>query len=142
DVPPGFAVGPPDSPQAPSEPQGGAMMPMPQGQNEAPPAPAGPGPEDTAPQPAPAPDADQQGAAPGAPMQQAALDAPASATPPRPSRNWWSNRNTARCRKSPPTDVARSTSTRVRRVTPPRPKERRRASPAWSQGAAFPTEGW
>ncbi|MET0347875.1 MAG: hypothetical protein ABW031_05085, partial [Methyloceanibacter sp.] len=32
DLPPGFAVGPPDSPQAPSEPQGGAMMPMPQGQ--------------------------------------------------------------------------------------------------------------
>ncbi|HET9935778.1 MAG TPA: divergent polysaccharide deacetylase family protein [Methyloceanibacter sp.] len=84
DVPPGFAVGPPDSPQAPSEPQGGAMMPMPQGQNEAPPAPAGPGPDDTAPQPAPAPDADQQGAAPGAPMQQAALDTPASATPPPP----------------------------------------------------------
>ena len=84
DVPPGFAVGPPDSPQAPSEPQGGAMMPMPQGQNEAPPAPAQPGPDDTAPQPAPAPDADQQGAAPGAPMQQAALDTPASATSPPP----------------------------------------------------------
>lgn len=87
DVPPGFAVGPPDSPQAPSEPQGGAMMPMPQGQNEAPPAPAGPGPDDTAPQPTPAPDADQQGAAPGAPMQQAALDTPASATPPPPPEN-------------------------------------------------------
>jgi len=87
DVPPGFAVGPPDSPQAPSEPQGGAMMPMPQGQNEPPPAPAGPGPDDTAPQPTPAPDADQQGAAPGAPMQQAALDTPASATPPPPPEN-------------------------------------------------------
>jgi hypothetical protein len=81
DLPPGFAVGPPDSPQAPSEPQGGAMMPMPQGQSEAPPAPAQPGPDDAAPQPTPAPDPDQQGAAPGAPMQQAALDAPAAATP-------------------------------------------------------------
>ncbi len=86
DLPPGFAVGPPDSPQAPSEPQGGAMMPMPQGQSEAPPARAQPGPDDAAPQPAPAPDSDQQGdAAPGAPMQQAALDAPASATPPPPA---------------------------------------------------------
>jgi uncharacterized protein len=86
DLPPGFAVGPPDSPQAPSEPQGGAMMPMPQGQNEAPPAPAQPAPEEAAPQPAPAPDPDQQGnAAPGAPMQQAALDTPASATPPPPA---------------------------------------------------------
>jgi polysaccharide deacetylase 2 family uncharacterized protein YibQ len=85
DLPPGFAVGPPDSPQAPSEPQGGAMMPMPQGQNEAPPQPAQPGPEDAAPQPAPAPDPDQQGdASPGAPMQQAALDTPASAKPPPP----------------------------------------------------------
>jgi polysaccharide deacetylase 2 family uncharacterized protein YibQ len=85
DLPPGFAVGPPDSPQAPSEPQGGAMMPMPQGQNEAPPQPAQPGPEDAAPQPAPAPDPDQQGdASPGAPMQQAALDTPANAKPPPP----------------------------------------------------------
>jgi polysaccharide deacetylase 2 family uncharacterized protein YibQ len=84
DLPPGFAVGPPDSPQAPSEPQGGAMMPMPQGQNEAPPAPAQPAPDAAAPQSAPAPDPDQQGAAPGAPMQQAALDTPASATPPPP----------------------------------------------------------
>jgi uncharacterized protein len=60
------------------------MMPMPQGQREAPPAPAQPGPDDAAPQPTPAPDPDQQGAAPGAPMQQAALDAPAAATPPPP----------------------------------------------------------
>jgi polysaccharide deacetylase 2 family uncharacterized protein YibQ len=83
DIPPGFAVGPPDAPQAPSEPQGGAMMPMPQGQSEAPAAPAPPAPEDTAPPAAPAPD--QQGAAPEAPaMQQAALDAPAKAPPPMP----------------------------------------------------------
>jgi uncharacterized protein len=77
DLPPGFAVGPPDAPQAPSDPQGGAMMPIPQGQNETPAAPAQPGPDDTAPPPAP----DQQGAAPGAQMQQAALNTPAGATP-------------------------------------------------------------
>jgi polysaccharide deacetylase 2 family uncharacterized protein YibQ len=80
DLPPGFAVGPPDSPQAPSDAPGGAMMPMPQGQSEAPAEPAQPGPEDTAPPSAP----DQQGAAPGAPMQQAALETQAGATPPPP----------------------------------------------------------
>jgi polysaccharide deacetylase 2 family uncharacterized protein YibQ len=86
DLPPGFAVGPPDSPQ-PSEPQGGAMMPIPQGESGAPPPPAQPAP-DAAPQPTPVPDPDQQGdAAPGAPMQQAALDTPPSATPPPPPEN-------------------------------------------------------
>src|SRR4029450_1945673 len=65
DLPPGFAVGPPDSPQAPSEPQGGPMMPIPQGQSEPPAEPAQPGPDDAAPPSAP----DQQGAAPGAEMQ-------------------------------------------------------------------------
>jgi uncharacterized protein len=86
DLPPGFAVGPPDSPQ-PSEPQGGAMMPIPQGESGGPPPPAQPAP-DAAPQPTPVPDPDQQGdAAPGAPMQQAALDTPPSATPPPPPEN-------------------------------------------------------
>jgi hypothetical protein len=77
DLPPGFAVGPDDAPQAPSDPQGGAMMPMPQGPGA---APAPPAPEGAAPPPASAPD--QQGAAPGAPMQQAA--APPPPPPPMP----------------------------------------------------------
>ena len=81
DLPPGFAVGPPEAPQAPSVDQQGLPM-APDGQSEAPPAPtAPPVPDDAAPPEAP----DQQGAAPETPgMQQAALDAPAAAAPPAP----------------------------------------------------------
>jgi polysaccharide deacetylase 2 family uncharacterized protein YibQ len=85
DLPPGFAVGPSEAPQAPSvEPQGGTMAPMaPEGQIEAPPASgAAPTPPDDA---APPEQPDQQGAAPeGAGMQQAALDTPAAPSPPPP----------------------------------------------------------
>jgi polysaccharide deacetylase 2 family uncharacterized protein YibQ len=85
DLPPGFAVGPSEAPQAPAvEPQGGTMAPMaPEGQIEAPPASgAAPTPPNDA---APPEQGDQQGAAPeGAGMQQAALDAPAAASPPPP----------------------------------------------------------
>lgn len=79
DLPPGFAVGPPESPEAPAaDPQApGTVAPMPPEGQSAPAAPAAP--DDAAPPEAP----DQQGAAPeGAGMQQAALDAPAAATPP------------------------------------------------------------
>ncbi|MGE3528907.1 MAG: divergent polysaccharide deacetylase family protein, partial [Methyloceanibacter sp.] len=91
DLPPGFAVGPEDAPQAPSVPQGGAMMPMPQGPNGAPPAP--PAPEGAAPLPPAAPEGappppppaeDQQGAVPDAPMQQAAATPPPPPPPPMP----------------------------------------------------------
>ncbi|HET7210520.1 MAG TPA: divergent polysaccharide deacetylase family protein [Methyloceanibacter sp.] len=78
DLPPGFAVGPPEAPQAPPVGQQGLPM-TPEGQGGAPAAP--PAPDDAAPPETP----DQQGAAPEAPaMQQAALDAPAGATPPPP----------------------------------------------------------
>jgi polysaccharide deacetylase 2 family uncharacterized protein YibQ len=77
DLPPGFAVGPPEAPQAPPVDQGLPMAP--EGQGGAPAAP--PAPNDAVPPESP----DQQGAAPEAPaMQQAALDAPAGATPPPP----------------------------------------------------------
>jgi uncharacterized protein len=77
DLPPGFAVGPPEAPQAPPVDQPGLPM-APEGRGGAPAAP--PTPDDAVPPEAP----DQQGAAPAPGMQQAALDAPAGATPPPP----------------------------------------------------------
>ena len=75
DLPPGFAVGPPEAPQAPPVDQPGLPM-APEGQGGAPAAP--PTPDDAVPPEAP----DQQGAAPAPGMQQAALDAPAGAPQP------------------------------------------------------------